>query len=714
MAEPQRGLAIATTRAKSTMAGRAAAGAGAHQSDDQEPSVEEPFAVVPPPPWWQQITARSVAASVVLGAVFSFMSMRLGLTTGLVPSFNVSASLTCFFAISSWVRLLGRCGLATPAFTRQENVVVQTCVIACATLSLYGGFTTYLPAMTATVAKSAGGEGTGEDVYTLRPAKVMAFLFLVSFSSVFVTLPLRKIMILDYKLMYPSGSAIAGIVNSFHTPKGAKTAKVQVQALLKSLVGSFMWASFQWFYSAGDGCGFQAFPLFGLEAYRERIYFDFSSSLIGIGMICPVVVNFSLLLGAIISAATLIPVLQSKQGDWYTDPSPTNFRGVNGYKVPMGISMLLADSLFQLGTISFKAVRHFLAERQENRSEISSTSGENIKSGELPSSAPSYDDLRRVQIFQSDDIPTHFAIAGYSLFATISTIFVPRIFPQLSYYHVAICYALAPLLAFCNSYACGLTDWSLGSVYGKIAIFMFGAWAGQSAGGAIAGLAACGVVVVVIGNSAELMQDYKTAYLTLTSPLSMFASQVIGTALGCLINPAIFLGFQKMVGEGKLGEAGSSFGAPMAIVYRGVSVLSAQGLKILPKHSMELCAACFSLALFLDSVAAIADANKWRVKDYIPNIVAMSIPFFVGPTFAIDMCLGSLILMIWKKTDKRAANMLGVVVASGLICGEGLWAVPSAFLQIFKVEPPICMKFLSNYQTEAMQQNFLATSGNPR
>ena len=34
-----------------------------------------------------------------------------------------------------------------------------------------------------------------------------------------------QVMILDYKLLYPSGSAIAGLVNSFHTPKGAATAK---------------------------------------------------------------------------------------------------------------------------------------------------------------------------------------------------------------------------------------------------------------------------------------------------------------------------------------------------------------------------------------------------------------------------------------------------------------------------------------------------------
>lgn len=55
-----------------------------------------------------------------------------------------------------------------------------------------GGFTTYLIAMTDTVAKSAGGAGTGRDVYELHTGKIMAFLFLVSFSSLFCTLPLRK------------------------------------------------------------------------------------------------------------------------------------------------------------------------------------------------------------------------------------------------------------------------------------------------------------------------------------------------------------------------------------------------------------------------------------------------------------------------------------------------------------------------------------------
>lgn len=40
--------------------------------------------------------------------------------------------------------------------------------------------------------------------------------------------------------------------------------------LIKSSVASFFWGFFQWFYTAGDGCGFGQFPALGLAAYQNR------------------------------------------------------------------------------------------------------------------------------------------------------------------------------------------------------------------------------------------------------------------------------------------------------------------------------------------------------------------------------------------------------------------------------------------------------------
>uniref|UniRef100_A0A0D9UYU2 Uncharacterized protein n=1 Tax=Leersia perrieri TaxID=77586 RepID=A0A0D9UYU2_9ORYZ len=673
---------------------------------EHEPlSVEAAFAGQPPPPWWQQVTARSVAVSAVLGTMFSFMSMRTGLTVGMVPSFNMSASLLSYFVVRSWTQLMSRCGVASRPFTRQENVVVQTCVISCATLSLYGGFTSYLVAMTPTVAKLAGEPADGQDVYALHAGKIMAFLFLVSFSSVLCTLPLRKIMIVEYKLTYPTGSAVAGIVNSFHTPMGAVTARRQVMALFKSLAGSFTWSFFQWFYTAGDGCGFQSFPLFGLKAYHEKFYFDFSANLVGVGMLCSHLVNFSMLLGSIVSSWFIWPALQAKQGTWYTEPSPTSFKGLNGYKVPMGISLVIGDCLFQLGTIIVKATRHYLKGRQNDPVGITGD-GDDADADEHKLQAK-YDERRRNQVFLGDGIPDHFAVAGYVALAALSTALVPRIFPgTIRHQHVAAAYAAAPLLAFCNSYASGVLDWSLVYVYGKLSILAIGAWAG----GVVAGLAACGVMVVIIGNSCELMHDFKTGYLTLTSPVSMFASQVIGTALGCVINPSVFLTFQRLAGGADmLGEPGSPYPAPTATVYRAIAVLGVEGVAALPRHAVALCGACLAAAVCLDVAAAAARARRWRVGGWVPNPMAMAIPFFVGPTFAIDMCVGSLVVMAWRRLDKKGASTMAVVVASGLICGDGLWALPSSVLTMLKVQPPICMKFLSSNQSQEMGLHFVPT-----
>lgn len=48
----------------------------------------------------------------------------------------------------------------------------------------------------------------------------------------------------------------------------------------------------------------------------------------------------------------------------------------------------------------------------------------------------------------------------------------------------------------CNAYGAGLTDWDMASLYGKLCIFAFAAWAG-SHGGVTAGLAVCGVMLSV-------------------------------------------------------------------------------------------------------------------------------------------------------------------------------------------------------------------------
>ncbi|PNT69110.1 hypothetical protein BRADI_3g49491v3 [Brachypodium distachyon] len=581
--------------------------------------------------------------------------MKLSLTTGIIPSLNISAGLLGFFFARLWAAAEARLGLRPRPFTRQENTVIQTCVVAAYGIAFSGGFRTYMFGMSSRIADQATEAKGAMDIKDPSLGWMIGFLFLVCFVGLFALVPLRKVMIMDYGLSCPSGTATATLINGFHTPQGAKEA-------------NFLFGFFKWFYTAGDDCGFESFPSLGLEAYQRKFYFSFSPIYVGVGMICPYIINVSVLIGGILSWGLMWPLIETKKGSWYpATATGSNLHGLQGYKVFISIAMILGDGFYNFLKVTLRMVRAFMAaSRKRSALPVSGDGGLAL--------VRSFDEKRRAEFFLKDQIPLGTALAGYVAVAAVSIGVVPKIFPQLKWYYILVAYGMAPVLAFCNAYGMGLTDWSLATTYGKLGIFIFGAWAGASHGGVIAGLAACGVMMTIVTTAADLMQDFKTGYMTLASPKSMFISQVIGTAMVCVIGPCVFWLFYK------------------AFVYRNMAILGVNGFSSLPKHCLTLCYGMFAVAVLVNLVR---DLVPEKVSRFIPVPMAMAIPFYLGSYFAIDMCVGSAILFVWEKVNKTGADMFAPSVASGLICGEGIWSMPQSVLALAKVEPPICMKFLS-------------------
>ena len=90
------------------------------------------------PPWTEQLTVRGLVASFIIGTIYSIIVMKLNLTTGLVPTLNVSAALLSFVFIKTWTKLLHRAGVVSAPFTKQEVTVAQTCAVACYTIAVGG------------------------------------------------------------------------------------------------------------------------------------------------------------------------------------------------------------------------------------------------------------------------------------------------------------------------------------------------------------------------------------------------------------------------------------------------------------------------------------------------------------------------------------------------------------------------------------------------
>lgn len=100
------------------------------EEEDHKLKGEEAFRKTKVPRWNKQVTVRSVVTSFVLSVVFSFIVCKLNFTTGVIPSLNVAAGLLGFAVIKSYTVMLDKCGLLKQPFTRQENTVIQTCVVA--------------------------------------------------------------------------------------------------------------------------------------------------------------------------------------------------------------------------------------------------------------------------------------------------------------------------------------------------------------------------------------------------------------------------------------------------------------------------------------------------------------------------------------------------------------------------------------------------------
>ncbi|XP_048539993.1 iron-phytosiderophore transporter yellow stripe 1-like [Triticum urartu] len=487
------------------------------------------------------------------------------------------------------------------------------------------------------------------------------------------------VLVVDYKLTYPSGTATAVLINGFHTPKGDKNAKKQVHGFLKYFGISFMWSFFQWFYTGGPVCGFVQFPTFGLKAWKQTFSFDFSLTYVGAGMICSHLVNLSTLLGAVLSWGIMWPLISKQKGVWYpADVPASSMKRLYGYKAFFCVALIIGDGLYQFLKVTYVTSKSL---HQRLNKKVVTNKGEENRDG-----MASPEEIQRDEIFKSDNIPSWMAYTGYAVLSIISSISIPLMFCQIKWYYVIVAYLLAPVLGFSNSYGAGLTDINMAYNYGKIALFIFAAWAGKK-NGVIAGLVGGTLVKQLVLMSAELMHDLKTSYLTSTSPRSMLVAQAIGTGMGCIVSPLTFMLFYKAF---DVGNPDGYWKAPYALIYRSMAILGVEGFSALPNHCLSISAGIFAFAMLL-SIAR--DILPRRYGKYVPLPMAMAVPFLVGGSFAIDMCIGSLVVFVWEKMNKKEAIIQVPAVASGLICGDGIWVFPSSLLALAKINPPICMKF---------------------
>lgn len=642
--------------------------------------------------WKRQLTLRSVFAGTIIGFALSIISLKLSLTTGIIPSLNIAAGLLGFVFIKTQVATMTKWFSSVMEFNKQENTITQTLAVALYSNAFILGFGSYMIAMDEASWESTGSIPEQEhEIVNPTFSTTIPFAFCVSFTGLFLLIKLRQLFIVKLQLTYPSGTATAQMISGFFSADGAALAKKQFRSFSKFFTLQFLWDLFAWFFSGNGDCGFEAFPTLGLAARDLTWQFNFTWNYVAVGMLCPHIVNYSMVFGAVLSWGILWPIIIGKEGEWYAEGTPqSSLQGLLGYKVFIAIAIILGDSVYQLLKMILsliKTIRNRNKDPHENAAVDIDESEEAVRETRI-----------RKRVFEAKDVPMWVPYAGFAFFTILGTVALPYIFP-VSWQVVLVAYLLIPLFAAPNAYLTGQSDWDLSSTFGKLALFIFAMWSNSidPDTGIIAGLATCGIVLAGTSQASTLMQDFKTAYLTCTSPRAMLMAQLIGTTLGCFLTPVAFFIFYSAF---DIGDPNGPYPAPYGQIYRSMAILGTEGFAALPNYCLELCGGFFLMSMVLSFMRDIiphfcgekSKVSLWT-RRIIPMPMILSIPFYIGAWLAISVGIGSIIKLIWEKKDKKSYDDFYVPVAAGIIAGDGLWSLPSAFLALGGVNPPICMSF---------------------
>ncbi|RHY02174.1 hypothetical protein DYB25_011867 [Aphanomyces astaci] len=599
---------------------------------------------------YPQVTVKSLVVGTIIGSFLSVLGMYYGLKVGVVPSLNVLAGVGGFM-LTNW---LLKIKLFHGYFSVQENVVIQTCAVACYSLASQGGFASGVLALTQNVYEDVGEKkgNNASDVVDVTWTKAFGWCISIALFGFFISFPLRRKMIIESRLLFPSGTATAVMIQTLHSSKDA--VEYQWNILFKSGIVSYCWSIFVYCF---EGLG--SFPIFGLEPAKYGWTCDWAPGTFAIAVMLPFRVMSSIFVGCVISFAIMTPYLAAYKGngDWFTS---TKVDGLKAYYTFTAVAVICVDALYSIVKVVIMLYKAWRDSRNAPSAAIDDA--DDVKSVDVQRQA--FLD----KLFDATHVPATIWVSGLVLFAAVSVVVISLIFPSVEWWKVLVCCLLIPVFAIGIIQGVGMTDWNISSAVGKLIIFIIGGWSQD--GSIIAGLLMCQMVIVGCSQAADLMQDFKTGYLVGASAKSMIIAQIFGAVMSCLIVPSVWV---MMTSAYTI--PGDVIAAPFGEVYRILGITAIQGLDGLPKHCglFMLIGAIYTVVfnIFIDVCSESKIKIVRLVANHCPVPMAVAIGMIIPASFGLQGIVVASICAYWNHVNPAQFHKTQYILAAGLMVGDG-------------------------------------------
>ena len=595
-----------------------------------------------------QLTVRAVVMGAGLGMLMSAANLYTTLKIGW--SFGVAIT-SCVLSYVIWnvFRALSF-GRLSPMSLLESNCMQSTASAA--------GYSTG-----STVATAFGAllllEGYHQPVWI-----VASFTVSSAALGVFLAVPMKRQMINQERLPFPSGVAAAVTLRSLYS-KGAEAVRkayVLIGALVAGLVVGV--------YNTSEGTLRvldrlflktrmhlpELVPAAGYASVngRQLLGFGFEPSvlLLGAGMIIGLRVTLSMLAGSLLLYLWVGPALigldAAHLGDTAYKISIPLVGGGTIYHLPRwalwgGTATMVFSSLAAFA-LQWRTIARSFGSLRRGRKK------------------PAEQDQRIAGI----EVPLTWLVAGL-IPITIALLAVQYFAFHISIWLGLIAVGMAFVLSLVASRATGETDTTPIGPMGKIMQLLFAVLSPPAASSTHLSLEhnlmAAGTGANSAASSADLLTDLKSGYLLGANPRKQFLAQFIGVFFGTLaVVPAWYL----MVPNKETLEA---YNPPATNMWRAVAeLLAGGGFSQLPPSARMAIVFGALVGVILPLLGKLLP----KAAPYLPSAMGLGLSWVLVFSNCQAFAIGGVIAWLWGKLHPRTGEAYCVPLASGLIAGESI------------------------------------------
>ena len=607
-----------------------------------------------------ELTVRGIILGVLITLVFTAANVFFGLKAGLTFSTSIPA------AVISMAVLRGFKGM-----TIQENNIVQTVASAAGTLSsvifilpslVIVGWWTGFPYWTSVLICGLGG--------------VLGVLY---------SIPLRRALVTHSDLPYPEGVACAEVLKVGGGAGAHKDAVEDARAGLKALLWGSLVSGFFAIVVATRAFAGDLVSYFRVGARNGATGFDLllSFALFGIGHLIGLWVGLAMLVGALISWGWGVPHFTALAADTTvstaklaTDVWRTQVRFV-------GAGTILVASLWTLGRLIGPVVgglRSTLAASKARRSATTSVFPRtdqdiSIRTIGLLTLLCVVPIAVLLANFESGDVlrdhMTTLVICGL-IYIVLMSFFVS-----------SVCGYMAGLIGSSNSPLSGI---GILAVLGASLLLVFGVRSSLPQGGGHSLVAFALFVTAVIFSVACIannnLQDLKTGQLVEATPWKQQVALIIGVIAGAAIIPPVLDVVNQAYGFA--GAPGPHREHALPAPQAGLMAALAQGVL---ENTVDWSLIGIGIGIGVVLIGLDALLRRTTPGAHLSPL-AVGLGMYLPTQSTLMVVVGAVVGWYFDKRADRRSNparikQLGVLLASGLIVGEGLVGVVLAAIVAF-------------------------------